>query len=579
MNACTRRALSVVLTVLVAPNMAVAQQVTASAPLPYQDKSAHKFLFFGDIVVGIDYGGKVTKDARVNAYSLSQQKLLWRQQDIESSHFQYDEYNMQTPDYGEKVLYIGNGPFAALDVTTGTVRWRKDCDEAGFIDRSTILSIGATGLLIIGSDKCKWRSQGDNIIKNLDQDKKVMLLNRATGQVKWTHKSKPRTKTPGKFWGGDYMFNQSFSLVPVASQGGFHYSTGDDVVRLLVVGDKLEAVNFADGTLLWQTKDDVGSPVGLAGGFLFFVKDDHLNAFALGGNGTPTWSTPIHASSANVLVKTAQNAESTKPFEPNDLFVSTDDALYRLDLPTGAVHWTLKTGGNWQLRDSLLYVEGENDVVAVDFASGTPKWDAKAGKSLVWAASVSSGGSRVALFVDQGKYDKKKDEFVGPYRFSSVDVTSGKVVWSLNDLDGKEITEYGLFAEGAQLRVWGENTVKCRTLTSADGKPAAGPPGPDDRSVHYFKDDKTLRAQNWACDVVWERKGELTDDGYALWRNRGLAILPLKSGTVEIIKLTDGTSLWKGDVGGEPDVWWTDEDRHGIAIHRGDKVTLLHVTS
>jgi outer membrane protein assembly factor BamB len=584
-SALPLRSLFVIIGALLAPIPAVGQQVTA-ATLPLKDKDAYSWLFFDDIVLGIDYGGTVTKDARVNAYSLAQPRLLWRLQDIEASHFTYMELRPHTPDYGEKVLYIGNGPFAALDVTRGAVRWTKSCDEAGFIMRDIILPIGAAKLLIVGSDKCKWRrGNKDDIAANLDQDKKLMLLNRSSGQVVWTHRAKAQNKTPGKFWAcglltcsGSYRFNQQFAVIPLArgGEGGYHYSTGDDVDRLLVVGERLEAINFADGTTLWQTKDEVGNPAGIAGKFLFFVKDDKLSAFELGGAGTPVWSSPIHASSADVFVKAVGDSEDTSPLAPGDLFVSTPDALFRLDLATGSQKWTIKLGNAaWQLRDGLLLVETEEKVTAYDFSTGTPKWEMKGGKQLNLALSVQAGSVLVGLFVDRGDYHRDEDEYVGPYRFWGVDLASGTVLWTLADLDGKKIVRYGRW--GPQLRMWGEHTVKCRSITIADGKPAGAPPQDVDVSVVYFRDDKTVRAQNWAGDLVWERQGEPTDWGVATLREQGIVIVPLKSGTVEVIKLADGASLWKQDVGGDPRLH-LDGSGHNLVIQRGDKVTLVHVT-
>jgi putative pyrroloquinoline-quinone binding quinoprotein len=583
MNAGTRRSTLVLLAVLCAPASALAQQVTATT-LPLKDKDAYAWLFFDDIVLGIDYGGKVTKDARINAYSFTQRKLLWRQQDIEASHFTYEETFPHSPDYTDKVLYVGNGPFAAVDVTTGMVRWKKDCDEAGFITRDITQAFGATKLIVAGSDKCKWRggASDGSLLKNLEQEKKLMLLNRATGQVIWTHRAKARTKTKHG-WGscglfgctGPYSLSQSFAVIGLArgGDGRYHYSTGDDVDRLLVVGERLEALNFADGATLWQTKDDVGSPAGRSGKFLFFVNDEKLNAFELGGSGTPVWSTPVHASEANVLLKNPADSEDTSPLGPDDLLAYTGSTVYRLDLATGAVRWTLPVGdGDLYLRDGLVFIASADKVTAHDFAGAAPKWDLKVGKSVVPWAGAPSGVASVELFVDRGDYKKDKDQYVCPCRFWGVELASGKVVWSLPDLDGSKIVRWGVMP-GERLRVHGEKGGKCKTLTMADGAAATAPAPQYDVGTNY-SDEKGLRGQNWACAVVWERKGE--GGSYTFWKS-GVVIWTPKSGPVEVIRLADGETLWKEDLGGDLRVN-RDDSEHNIVLRHGDKVTLLHVT-
>lgn len=563
----------IILCLLLAPVLARAQQVTATT-LPLRDKGAATWLFFNDIVLGIDYGGIRTKSARINAYSFSQQRLLWRQDGIPESNMHYEEDDPLVPDYAEQVLYFGNGPFNALDVRSGTIRWHKDCDEAGFVTYFVTQPIGASKLLIAGSDKCKGKS-GDNWEKNMEQEKHLMLLNRATGEVIWTHRAKARTKTPGKFWGGNYTFNQRFTVLPLAParDGGYRYSTGDDVERLLVLGDRLEAVNFADGALLWRTRDDVGSPAGMAGKFIFFVRDDHLNAYELGGTGTPAWSTPIHASSADVLTREDVDSATAQVLGPGDLFVSTPSGLFRLELASGSQKWMVKLGdSNWQLRNGLLFVATGDEVTTYDFATGTPKWELKAGPKLYLDMVVATDAKRVGLFVDRGDYHKDDDVFVGPYRLWGVDLASGTVVWSLADLDGRRIARYGHWPP-TQVRVWGE-TGKCRTLTVADGSAATGPADANDRSVVYFPDDRTLRAHNWAGEVIWERKGERAR--LSIWPATGIVVWKPTSGPVEVIKVADGTSLWSGDMGDDPRIHADDAGRN-IVIHHGALVTLVRV--
>jgi hypothetical protein len=558
-----------------------AQQVTATT-LPLKDSGTRYWEFFGDIAVGLDYdAGVVNIGAKLNAYSLSEHKFLWRY-DLRASSRNWDEVNPYFTDVDGGLLYVGNGPFNVVDVKVGAVRWAKTCDDAGFVHYAMTTPLANDKLLIVGSEKC----DKSGLAGNLKQKRRVMLVDGRTGQLAWEYEAKPKENKSGFFlaqlaasggFRGRYSVSYEFDVLPLApAEGGYRVSYGNDIERVLVTSERLEILNYADGKLLSRTTDEVGKFVAVAGAFAYFVKDNRLVARDL-GSGSPTWSLDIGSSRADVYTAEMQtdSAVAARP-AAGELLVATNKTVFRVDGTTGTKRWALgRDNATWQAAQPLVIVGSDEKVVAYDYESAAPRWEVKAGKRAWLTTRVEHGGRGVGVLVDRGTFDRNLDEWVGPYRFWGVDLANGQVIWFLDAVEGAKITSYELSAE--QLRAYGERTIKPLNLSLGDGSPAAAPTGAQDlRWVWYSRQDKALRAQDYAGTVVWERLGEKSSrERFEVGREVGIVLWPAKDGTVEVIRLNDGTSLWKQKLGGDPRVWF--DGRHNFVVQHGSSVTLLRV--
>jgi hypothetical protein len=478
---------------------------------------------------------------------------------------------------------VGNGPFNVVDVGTGQVRWVKTCDDAGFVHYRMTTPVGGDKLLVIGSEKCDKTGLEDN----LKQKRLIMLVDAATGKAAWSHEAKPKENKSGFFaaqlaaaggYTGRYSVGYQFDVFPLApAAGAYRVSYGADVDRVFVATERLEILDYADGKVLSRTTEEVGKFVGVAASLGFFVNDNKLVARDL-GTGNPAWSLDIGSSRAEVYTaEMATDSAMAAPPAAGELLVSTPKTVFRVEAATGRKRWELsRDNATWQAVGSLILIASDDNVTAYDFETATSKWTVKAGKKVWFTKAVEHQGRSTGLLIDRGEFDRETDAWIGPFRFWGVDLQSGQVVWSAADLQGQRIVDYELTIEG-QLRVYGARTIKPVNLSLGDGSPAAAPPGAEGlRWVWYSREDKALRAQDYAGTVVWERLGEKSArERFELGRDAGVVLWPAKDGTVEVIRLNDGTSLWKQKLGGDPRVWF--DGRNNFVVQLGGNVTLIRV--
>jgi hypothetical protein len=493
-----------------------AQQFSESV-VPLQDPQVNAWYVFGDVVVAIDYRGRGKVTAYINAYSLSTQTFLWRheirvQEDGDAS----GRYSL--PVYDQNLLYLGNGPLTVLDVATGRTPWTIACDKIGSINLGTAELQPDGALLLGGSKGC-----GD------DREKRVQLIDARTGAVRWSVVAQALEYKNGN------MKHEEFAWRAMRDAGG-------RIERVVLIGERLSAVSFADGRVLWEAKGDVGRFVGERGGVFVFAHDDKLTAYR-GVDGTVAWSIKTGAPWANI-----QDIPGT-----SDVIYTTYYAAYRVDPTTGAVRWTAKRSQeNWSrvLNPPFFYMRtADNRWGAYDLTTGAKRWDFTPdwGGNSFPDTMMGTGGVNVVM-VAYAKWDRDAQDEVAPYVLWGVDATTGAIRWRLDKANGHAFAGYEPIGDNT-VAVQEEATLQWNTVNVTDGSLTAFASSAATQrgcNVTYFRKDKSLACVGPSGARVWSRPGPQSDRRrHILNAERGWVVWSARDGTVEIIRMTDGMSLYK----------------------------------
>lgn len=547
-----------------------AQQLSA-VTMPLKDGGTDGWRFFGDKLVGVDIDRGILKmGGRINVYSVTEGKFLWRHE-VELGYKMNETGPVVLWDATDSRLLLGTGPISSVGLDGP--KWTLTCDQAGPINLDGLVQLPPDRLLMFGNDNC-----GDGF----KDDPQVLLVDGATGRIVWSHKSKGQwLDEPGGFWdrvasyqgkGGKRQTLQFrvFTLAP-GSQG-HTYSLGAGADRVVIVGERLEILNLADGALLWKSPQKIDRFEGLYGPFVFLRDGDKLSAVKA-GTGEPGWSMDLDRAGTALYSAADLRAQGdSSPLGPDDLLVSENQLVNRVNLLTGDKRWTIRRGGaNWQASPEALLVSNDETVRAFDWESGAQRWEVKGGPRL---RNVGDPSLPALLLVDRGKREGEK--WVGPYKFVAADKATGRVVWSRGDIDGRKVTSFD-FAVSGQVRLTSE-AGKVLNITIADGSPGLAPPdAATARFVAYSAATKALMCRNYAGEVVWERKGEASERQEPMVV-KDLVVWAAKSGDVEVIALSDGASRWKARAGGNPRVWMDDRGTQ-LVVPNGQSVSVVRLAA
>ena len=550
-----------------------AQQLTA-VTMPLKDGGADHWSFFGDQLVGVDVTRGILKmSAKVNAYSLTAGRFLWRQE-IELGY----KTNVvgpvvvtQTHQRRSRIL-LGNGPFTLLGADGP--RWQLSCDQVGFMDLDNVSQLSPDRLVLIGSGSCQ---------KGITDDVKIILVDGATGRIVWSHKAKGQWfDEPGGYWARVAALQgrgsgktkvlqvRAYPLAP--GPDGYHFIGSADADRLLVIGERMEVLGLADGAVLWRSPKGVDRLEGVYGPYVFLRDGDKLSAIKA-GTGEPGWTMDLDRAGTTLYsAGDLLGIGEASPLGPNDLMVSESRVVSRVDLMTGQKRWTVRREhAAWQATTGALLVSSDNGVVAYDWDSGAQRWELKQDGSLRVFGDFTGP---VGLLVDRGK--KKDGEWVGPYSLFGVETATGRVVWSRTELDGKKIASFDEAIPG-QVRLTSE-AGRVENINIADGSPASFPAGVGiDRFVGYAAGAKALQCRDYAGTLVWERRGEISPNSEVLLSG-DLVVWPAKSGDVEVISLSDGASRWKLDAGSSPRAY-SDDARRYLVVPHSSSVSVVRLGS
>ncbi|HXG49234.1 MAG TPA: PQQ-binding-like beta-propeller repeat protein [Methylomirabilota bacterium] len=548
-----------------------AQQLSA-VTMPLKDGNTDVWEFFGDTLVGVDIDrGLLKMGGRINAYSVSEGKPLWRHE-VELGYKMNETGPVVLVDANDSRLLLGTGPISSVGLDGP--KWTLTCDQAGPINLDGLVQLPPDRLLMFGNDNC-----GDGF----KDDPQVLLVDGATGRIVWSHKSKGQWfDEPGGYWarvasyqgkggGRKTLQFRVFTLAP--DPRGHVYSLRADADRVVIVGERLEVLNLADGALLWKSPQKIDRFEGLYGPFVFLRDGDKLSAVKA-GTGDPGWSMDLDR--AGTTLYSARDLEAqgdSSPLGDNDLLVSENQFVSRVNLLTGEKKWTVRRGGGagWQASPEALLVRSEDAIRAFDWESGAQRWELKQGPYLF---AVGDPSLPVLFLVDRGKREDGK--WVGPYKFVAADKATGRVVWSRGEIEGKKITSFA-FSVSRQVRLTSE-AGKVLNVSIADGSPGVAPPdAATARFVEYSAGAKSLVCRNYAGDVVWERKAEVSERQEPIVL-RDVVVWAAKSGDVEVIALSDGASRWKVKAGGNPRVWVGDKGRQ-LVVPNGQSVSVVRLTA
>ena len=547
-----------------------AQQLTA-VTMPLKDGGTDAWQFYGDELVGVDVDrGLLKMGGRINAYSVAEGKFLWRHE-VDLGYKMNETGPVVLWDVEGSRLLLGTGPISSVGLDGP--KWTVSCDQAGPINLDGVMQLPPDRLLMFGNDSCK---------DGFKDDLQLMLVEGATGRIVWSYKSKGQWfDEPGGFWarvasyqgkGGERKTLQfrAFALAP--GPQGHVVSLGADADRVVIVGERLEVLNLADGTPLWRSPKKIDRFEGLYGPFVFLRDGDKLSAVKA-GTGEPGWTMDLDRAGTTLYSAADLLAQGDhSPLGPDDLLVSENQFVSRVNLLTGEKKWTVRRGGGagWQASPEALLVRSEEAVRAFDWETGAQRWELKGGPYLF---AVGDASLPVLLLMDRGK--REDGTWVGPYKFVAADETAGRVVWSRADIEGKKITSFD-FAVPGQVRLTSE-VGKVQNVTIADGTPGAAPAdAATARFVAYSPSAKALLGRSYAGDVVWERKGEISERQEPIVL-ADMVVWAAKSGEVEVIALSDGTSRWKVKARSNPTAWVNDEGTL-LVVPNGQSVSVVRLT-
>ena len=570
MKRSSRLLLVVSLSAALPPRAGVAQDLSAVS-MPLKDSGTDLWNLFGDRLIGVDVDrGLLKMGGRINAYAVADGKHLWRHE-VDLGYKMNQVGPVVLSDGESHRLIVGTGPISA--VGTDGVQWTLSCDQAGPINLDGMVELPGNRLLVFGNDNCK---------DGFKDDPQVLLIDGKSGAVRWSYKSKGQWfDEPGGYWArvasyqsGEKTKSLQFRVFPIArGPQGYAPSLGADADRVLIVGERLEALNLADGALLWRSPKKIDRLEGMYGPHVFLRDGDKLTAFKA-ETGEPAWSMDLDRSGTTLYDARDLRAQSdSSPLGPDDLMVSESQLVTRLNLLTGEKKWTVRRGGGagWQASPEALLVRSEQAVRAFDWETGAQRWELKAGPYL---RAVGDASRPVLLLMDGGK--RERGQWIGPYKFVVADKATGRVVWSRADIEGKKITAFDLAVPG-QVRLTSE-AGKVLNLTIADGTPGQGAAnGAAARFVAYSPAAKALVCRDYAGQVVWERKGEVSERTPPIIL-KDVVVWAAKNGDVEIIALVDGASRWKVKAKGNPFAW-ADQGESVVVVPTGESVSVVRLAS
>ena len=213
---------------------------------------------------------------------------------------------------------------------------------------------------------------------------------------------------------------------------------------------RIYALGAADGTLRWsfETQGPVNSSPAVAGGLVVVSSLDGL-VYALGeADGKPRWTfrTGGERRFSAAGIHGAQPATEVMP-DPFDLFLSSpviqggrvfigsgDHHVYALDLATGALAWSYRTGdvvhASPAVADGIVYVGSwDRKLHALDAGTGAVRWTFTTGADPELHNQEGIAGS--AAVVEGAVYFGCRDG-----RFYALDARSGALRWSIDNRKG-----------------------------------------------------------------------------------------------------------------------------------------------
>jgi hypothetical protein len=191
---------------------------------------------------------------------------------------------------------------------------------------------------------------------------------------------------------------------------------------------------------------------------------------------------------------------------------------------------------------------------AYDIATGAKRWDFRRDWGEMGAPEHRIGipATGTVVFYAADKYDNDRDVEVPPFVLWGVDAATGAVRWKLAMVNGNRLEGFEPVTDQT-LVVQEEKTGTVSLVNVADG--AVKPLGEVGTgiatasaacTVRYFRSDKTLACVGGNGARVWTRAGPQSENRDLVFNpERGWVLWSAKDGTVELIRISDGASLYK----------------------------------
>jgi outer membrane protein assembly factor BamB len=282
-----------------------------------------------------------------------------------------------TPVIADGVVYIGDmdGTFYALDLSSGTPRWKFDNgkDKAGFTTAAAIRD----GLVYIGdmdgnffclnatNGEKKWAATSDGEIDSAanfyhdnvlvgSQDTTLYSLDAKTGQRQWTHQIGDQIRCSptviqdccflagcdGKLHVIDLHNGEETGAVDIAAPTGCTPAAASELIYFGTEGATFFCVNWKELKEVWHWQDkakglSIRSSAALTSHAVIFGGRDKIVHALDPKMGGKLWDFP-----------TKGRVDSSPVVVDDRVFVgSADGRIYGLDLKTGAKVWEYEAGG------------------------------------------------------------------------------------------------------------------------------------------------------------------------------------------------------------------------------------------
>jgi len=369
---------------------------------------ADEMLWVGDnLLIAVDFGGFVTKTAKLQAFRIPDMTELWYTEVPVGKKQRFTRALWL--DKTRATLFLGRGPFSAVDLTTGKVLWTIPYDSIGFVHG---VEFGAERILVLGSktksgfrlfwslDQNKMADKAQNAGSGYEhlEDPILFSVNRQTGAIAWQYPFEPgkeHKKKKKDFWsGGDettFKMREDTRLFPLTESetAGERTLTKGEV---LVQAKGISCLNLADGKEIWKVeKRFIGEPAILGDRFLA-VKDDRL-VLLKGNDGSEIWR-------SKDKVRSFWNSDEPFILIGQTAYVNADGRIRAWSAESGAESWK----GNKEVGEYTIF------------------------------SLMTEDGDAICVF--PGKYDISKEGYTENYLVSRVSLRDGTTKWQFDN--GKE---------------------------------------------------------------------------------------------------------------------------------------------
>jgi outer membrane protein assembly factor BamB len=568
--------LSIWLTLAVAVAPAGGAELLSSTTLPNPDAYRTTWSFAGETAIRLSTeskGGEVL--GHFDAYGFADAKHLWHA-DQSLGRDAKGGAAMLVDDPGHDRWYVGKGPLSGLDLATGAIRWSLPCDQLGYVEPTAARFLSGDRLLLMGAKSCNPYNAYDAM-----KAPRLTMVDANNGKILWKYEPTSLEYNPLLgYWPKvrQYQGQRAYPgkriqldvLLASPKAGGFEFDAPDPD-RILIVGDRFEAVKLADGTSLFKTAEKPGILRGAFDGRVFFRDNEYVSAYDA-GSGAKIWTFDTGSRGAGVYTVDDFEAKGMSvPEGMHDLIVSTGDKAIRLSAATGKETWSIQRNGmTWSVSKHALMAESADTITAYDWSNGAKLWQAR-----IPAKPRPHDAGDLIVFVEAAAYEDGAP--VPPFQFTVVNGRTGQILWAKSDLGGQKIPEWILLGTERIALLNDVGTVA--TLNVADGTAAEAPARMEEHFVvKYVENSQALQCHDYLGNLVWERPGESALSKPKFLSGRTCVVWVSKNGDAEVINWADGATLWQAKGLEDPQAYVNEAGTY-LVVQTAKDITFVKLPS